>query len=105
MLLQDNLTNDREKRYNSTRRPKSLMNVLRRPVETAEVKQPFGEPISAVPGRTSALTNSGHSSLLIRVILRGGLRPQAAVADSSGLSIFPLQLLRRKHFFVYIMSV
>jgi len=35
MLLQENSTNDREKRYNFTRRPRSLMNVLRRPVETA----------------------------------------------------------------------
>ena len=35
MPLQDGLTNDREKRYNFTHRPRSLMNVLHRPVETA----------------------------------------------------------------------
>jgi hypothetical protein len=35
MLLQDNSTSDPEKRYNSIRRQRSLMNVLRRPVEIA----------------------------------------------------------------------
>ena len=35
MLWQDNLTRDPEKRYNSTRRQKSLMNVLHPPVEIA----------------------------------------------------------------------
>ena len=35
MQLQDNLTNDREKRYNSIHRQKSLLNALRRPIEIA----------------------------------------------------------------------
>ena len=35
MRLQDNLTNDHEKRYNSIHQQKNLLNVLRRSVEIA----------------------------------------------------------------------
>jgi hypothetical protein len=38
--LRKDLTIDREKRYNFTRRLRSLVNVLRRPVETAAKSSP-----------------------------------------------------------------
>ena len=40
MPLREGSTNDREKRYNFTRRPKNLVNVLCRPIETATESRP-----------------------------------------------------------------
>ena len=46
MPLQDNLTNGHEKCFNFIRRPRSLMNVLNRPVETPAERGPGAAKIT-----------------------------------------------------------
>ncbi len=62
MPLQDNLTNDREKRYTSKHQLNDLANVLRRSVET--------EPKAAVSKRALSYNVSARFLPQLRSILR-----------------------------------
>jgi hypothetical protein len=65
MRLQDSLTNDHEKRYNSIHQQRSLLNVLRRPVEIAANSRPSSERMDKQLHELSEWQESEKQTLVI----------------------------------------
>ena len=76
MRLQDNLTNDHEKRYNSIHQQRSLLNVLRRSIEIAVTSRHItsdcstgGYAMNTVEKLLARNTNVYESELLLSCVL------------------------------------